>query len=66
MTNEERIAKAACVQAAATLMAASRADRPNWPPQSEAVECAKVAEVLYKELFATKYRPAPALHNPLP
>jgi hypothetical protein len=48
---EDRIAKAACLQAAATLAAASRAERPNGSLDSEADECSRITDKLYNQIF---------------
>jgi hypothetical protein len=53
MIDHEREAKIACVQAAATLMAAARGHkyRPGWDPDSEATQYAWIAKRIYDEVF---------------
>ena len=58
LSSEERIARAACVQAAATLVAASMQTR-ELPLESQAAQCTKIADLIYNEVFAAKHQPAP-------
>ncbi len=55
MTNDEKIAlKAACMQAAATLIAARGINKGGV--ESELPECARIAASLYTRVFAVDWR----------